>query len=211
VQCAHESSVCLLQFSLVRHNISRDSESLFLHSLEIPALPPLIPHQPRYQAKSRYSEIPIYLIKAPSRRSVSVRRPSRDCAMADYALPPVSTLPTLSATELAAFLDHLFEPCIPLHTLSIGLLSDQTFSSYDDCITSIGIQLTALAESASTSDTQWLETILGAHPRLGEKNISSRQSQGEQAQLASADEGGQDQLVELNALYERTFPGLRYV
>lgn len=131
--------------------------------------------------------------------------------MATYALPPISTLPTLPALELAAILDHLFEPCVPLHTLSVGLLRDRTFSSYDGCITSIGIQLTDLAQSASTSDAQWLESILGAHPRLGEKNVTSKQSQGEQAQLASANEGDQEQLAKLNALYERTFPGLRYV
>jgi len=131
--------------------------------------------------------------------------------MATYALPPISTLPTLSAPALAAILDHLFEPCVPLHALSVGLLRDQTFSSYDDCVTSIGIQLTDLAESASTSDAQWLESILRAHPRLGEKNVKSKQSQGEQARLASANEGRQDQLAELNASYERTFPGLKYV
>lgn len=131
--------------------------------------------------------------------------------MATFALPPVSTLPTLSAPARTAVLDYLFEPCVPLHTLSLGLLRDQSFSSYDECITSIGIQLTDLTESASTSDTQWLESILGAHPRLGEKNIKSKQSQGEQAQLASANEDGQEQLAELNASYERTFPGLKYV
>jgi len=128
-----------------------------------------------------------------------------------YALPPISTLPTLSAAELAAILDHLFEPCMPLHTLSVGLLRDQTFSSYNDCITTIGLQLTDLAESASIRDTQWLESILGAHPRLGEKNVESKQSQAEQAQLAPANDGGQEQLAKLNASYERTFPGLRYV
>lgn len=131
--------------------------------------------------------------------------------MATFALPPVSTLPNLSAPARATVLDHLFEPCVPLHTLSLGLLHDQTFSSYDDCITSIGIQLTDLAESSSTSDTKWLESVLGAHPRLGEKNIKSKESQGEQAQLASSNEDGQDQLAELNASYERTFPGLKYV
>jgi len=132
-------------------------------------------------------------------------------SMASYKLPPISTLRTLSSPELAAILDHLFEPCVPLHTLSVQLLRDETFSSYDDCITSIGLQLTDLAESASTSDTQWVESILGAHPRLGEKKIDSQQSQAEQAQLASKNQVGQDELAELNASYEETFPGLRYV
>ena len=133
--------------------------------------------------------------------------------MASYRLPPISELPTLSSAELVAILDHLFEPCVPLHTLSLGLLRAQTFSSYNDCIASVGVQLTDLAESSSTTDTQWLESILGAHPRLGEKKIESVQSQSEQAQLQSGPgaNAGQNELAELNASYENAFPGLRYV
>ena len=131
--------------------------------------------------------------------------------MASYRLPPISAVPTLSSPELVAILDHLFEPCVPLHTLSLGLLRDQAFSSYDDCITSVGVQLTDLAESTSTSDTEWLEKILVAHPRLGEKKIDSTQSQSEQAQLESKAGAGQDELAELNVSYEKAFPGLRYV
>lgn len=131
--------------------------------------------------------------------------------MAAYRLPPITSLPSLRTAELAMILDHLFEPSVPLHTLSVDLLRDQPFSSYDDLITSIGVQLTDLAESSSTSDSKWLESILGAHPRLGEKKIDSAQSTAEQAQLALDPETGQDRLAELNTLYERTFPGLRYV
>ena len=100
---------------------------------------------------------------------------------------------------------------MPLHTLSVDLLRDQPFSSYDDLVDRVGLQLTYLAESSSTSDSKCLESILGAHPRLGEKKIDSAQSKVEQAQLASDTGNGQDKLSELNALYERTFPGLRYV
>ena len=131
--------------------------------------------------------------------------------MTPSKLSPISTLPTLPSSELAAILDLLFEPCVALHTLSSNLLREQTFSSYDDLIISIGMQLTDLAESPSTSDTQWLEEILGAHPRLGEKKIDSTQSIGEQAQLALGHEAGEDKLSQMNTLYERTFPGLRYV
>lgn len=131
--------------------------------------------------------------------------------MAAYRLPPITTLPSLPTAELATILDHLFEPSVPLHTLSVDLLRDQPFSSYDDLVASIGVQLTHLAESSSTSDSKWLESILGAHPRLGEKKIDSTQSKAEQAQLALDAETGQDKLSELNSLYERTFPGLRYV
>ena len=131
--------------------------------------------------------------------------------MSEYMLPPITALPSLPTAELAKILDHLFEPSVPLHTLSVDLLRDQRFSSYDDLVASIGLQLTHLAESSSTSDSRWLESILVAHPRLGEKRIDSTQSKAEQAQLASDAENGQDKLSELNALYEQTFPGLRYV
>ena len=131
--------------------------------------------------------------------------------MAQYSLPRITALPSLPTEQLATILDHLFEPSVPLHTLSIDLLRDQAFSSYDDLIASIGLQLTHLADSSSTSDSQWLESILAAHPRLGEKKIDSTQSKAEQAQLAVDAGDGQNKLSELNALYERTFPGLRYV
>ena len=131
--------------------------------------------------------------------------------MAQYSLPRITALPSLPTEQLATILDHLFEPSVPLHTLSIDLLRDQAFSSYDDLIASIGLQLTHLADSSSTSDSQWLESILAAHPRLGEKKVDSTQSKAEQAQLAVDAGDGQDKLSELNALYERTFPGLRYV
>ena len=132
-------------------------------------------------------------------------------AMTAHTLPPITTLPSLPTPELTTILDHLFEPSVPLHTLSVDLLRNQRFSSYDDLVASIGVQLTALAESSSTSDSKWLESILGAHPRLGEKKIDSTQSKAEQAQLALDAGTGQDKLSELNALYEQTFPGLRYV
>ena len=138
----------------------------------------------------------------------SLRIPS---VMAAYRLPLITALSSLPTAEFATMLDHLFEPSVPLCTLSIDLLRDQTFSSYDDLVASIGVQLTRLAESSSTSDSRWLESILEAHPRLGEKKIDSTQSKAEQAQLALDAGTGQDKLSELNARYERTFPGLRYV
>lgn len=130
--------------------------------------------------------------------------------MVSHQLPTVTTIPSLSTSELASILDHLFEPCVPLHTLSVPLLRENSFSSYNDLITGVGMQLTELAESSSTSDTRWLDNILGSHPRLGEKKIDSTQSKAEQAQL-TGDSLGEKRLAELNALYEKTFPELRYV
>lgn len=97
----------------------------------------------------------------------------------------------------------------------------RTFDSYDDLIIAIGLQLTELAESKSTSDTEWLDTILGAHPRLGEKKVESKLSRMEQAAMVKASGGDdrseeeikaeQETLKGLNEEYEKTFPGMRYV
>jgi 2-oxo-4-hydroxy-4-carboxy--5-ureidoimidazoline (OHCU) decarboxylase len=131
--------------------------------------------------------------------------------MSGYHLPPISGVPALSTTERTAVLDALFEPCTALHNLSLDLLHTTTFDSYNDLIASVGVQLSELKESPSTSDTEWLDKILGAHPRLGEKKVDSEQSRKEQAQL---NQGGQEEaemLRSLNAEYEAKFPGLRYV
>lgn len=131
--------------------------------------------------------------------------------MSNYSLPPIATVPGLPTTERAAVLDALFEPCTALHTLSVELLQSEAFHSYEDLIADVGKQLTALSESPSTTDTKWLDKILGAHPRLGARKVDSAQSQSEQAQLntGGAEEAGQ--LKALNDEYERTFPGLIYV
>ena len=131
--------------------------------------------------------------------------------MAEFQLPPVSSVPTLSTIERAAVLDALFEPCTALHTLSLDLLHTEKFESYNDLIASVGIQLTDLLESPSKSDTEWLDKILGAHPRLGEKKVESAQSKAEQAQLNTGGEDEAARLRDLNDEYEKSFPGLKYV
>ena len=131
--------------------------------------------------------------------------------MSSFHLPPVSSIPTLTTTERATILDALFEPCTALHSLSVELLHDETFESYNALIASIGKQLTELQYSISTSDTEWLDKILAAHPRLGEKKVDSAQSRGEQVGLNTGGEEEAEQLRELNREYEEKFPGLRYV
>jgi 2-oxo-4-hydroxy-4-carboxy--5-ureidoimidazoline (OHCU) decarboxylase len=71
--------------------------------------------------------------------------------------------------------------------------------------------LTELQHSIATSDTEWLDKILAAHPRLGEKKVNSAQSRGEQAGLNTGGEEEAEQLRDLNREYEEKFPGLRYV
>lgn len=131
--------------------------------------------------------------------------------MSHSQLPPIEGVPSLSTVERATILDALFEPCRALHTLSLDLLHIEKFNSYNDLIASVGVQLSDLAESPSTSDTEWLDQILGAHPRLGAKKVDSAQSQAEQAQLNTGGEEEAKNLKDLNEEYESTFPGLRYV
>ncbi|KAK6381357.1 hypothetical protein LTS17_004414 [Exophiala oligosperma] len=126
-------------------------------------------------------------------------------------LPPISKVATLTTEETAQVLDTLFEPCQQLHTLSVSMLREKSFASYDELIDAVGQQLKDLCESRLESDNKWLETILSAHPRLGEKKVESEQSRKEQAQL---NQGGEEQaakLAEMNRNYEHAFPGLRYV
>lgn len=125
-------------------------------------------------------------------------------------LPHVGSIQGLPAEERAAILDLLFEPSTQLHTLSVPLLHEQSFSSYADLISAVGVQLIELSESPSSSDTAWLESILGSHPRLGAKKVESAQSQAEQAQLQGTSEES-EQLRSLNEEYEKKYPGLRYV
>jgi len=127
-------------------------------------------------------------------------------------LPAISSVPSLDAERRAQILDTLFEPCAQLHTLSVSVLRERSFQSYDELIAAVGAQLTELYNSRLESDSKWLDAILRAHPRLGEKKVDSEQSRREQAQL---NQGGAaedaDRLAELNRAYELKFPGLRYV
>lgn len=130
-------------------------------------------------------------------------------------LPPVSTIPSLSALERASILDTLFEPCTQLHTLSVSVLHEHTFSAYDDLITHIASQLDGLLRSDLKSDRDWLDAILAAHPRLGEKKVDSALSRDEQAGLQDrSGSGGEDEaeaLRTLNSEYEALFEGLKFV
>ena len=129
-------------------------------------------------------------------------------------LPPISSVPGLSTEERASILDTLFEPCTQLHTLSVSTLHETTFADYASLISAIEAQLLDLLNSSSTSDSEWLDAILSAHPRLGEKKVDREQSRREQAQLHAgvAEPMAENlKLKELNQEYEEAFPGLRYV
>ena len=125
-------------------------------------------------------------------------------------LPAIESIPTLSVEKRAEILDLLFEPCDELHSLSIDMLRNKRHS-YAKLIQDVGAQLAELARSNSSDDMEKLDKILGAHPRLGEKKVDSKQSQAEQAHIKAASEEESKRLAALNAEYEQTFPGLRYV
>jgi hypothetical protein len=139
-------------------------------------------------------------------------------------LPPVTALSKLDAFARAQVLDLLFEPCTQLHTLSVTPIAEETFSSYAELTSFVGTQLTGLLNSDLESDQKWLDAILGAHPRLGEKKVDSALSRQEQAAMKAAEsttssnnqsqaeaEAVAAKLAELNKSYEDVFPGLRYV
>ena len=149
---------------------------------------------------------------------------NRSGTMSLTKLPPVASLPGLSATTRTDVLDLLFEPSTALHTLSLPLIAPgsataRSYANYDDLVAAVGCQLTDLAESASASDTDWLQSILGSHPRLGEKKAAlSALSEREQAAMEQASGPGDQKqrdeaetLRRLNGEYEAAFPGLRYV
>lgn len=122
------------------------------------------------------------------------------------SLPPAPSLPHSDDSTLTTVLDLLFEPSPPLHKLTLPILRSATFPSYDVLITAINAQLVALA----AEDVTTVSEILCSHPRLGEKKVDSEQSRKEQAQLQGGEEEGK-KLADLNAEYEKKFPGLRYV
>lgn len=135
-------------------------------------------------------------------------------------LPSVASLASLDAIARARVLDLLFEPSTPLHTLSVTPIAEQHFTTYPDLITFVGRQFTELLVSNLASDQVWLDSILGAHPRLGEKKVDSALSRQEQAAMKAAEPSTNDdaeaesvatKLAELNQEYESAFPGLRYV
>ncbi|KAK8157209.1 Oxo-4-hydroxy-4-carboxy-5-ureidoimidazoline decarboxylase [Phyllosticta citrichinensis] len=127
------------------------------------------------------------------------------------SLPPPSALsdPSLTPSDITNALDLLFEPSPTLHalTLPITQAASPPFATYADLIGAVEAQLKALA---ANGDTQQLDSILGSHPRLGEKKVDSALSRKEQAAMGHDADQAND-FAALNAMYEQKFPGLRFV
>ncbi len=83
---------------------------------------------------------------------------TRACYTMDaHKLPPISSLQSRPTDELIDVLDHLFEPSLSLHTLSLGLLRNEVFRSYDELIASVGGTLFRLkTKSTLFVITHWL-------------------------------------------------------
>lgn len=128
-------------------------------------------------------------------------------------LPDVTALPSLPESNITAVLDLLFEPNEDLHTLALPTLRSVSFSSYPHLIDAVREQLLAIADNIESNPDacQPLLSVLGSHPRLGEKKVESAQSAAEQAQLNKGPEGEAERLAALNKEYEEKFTGLRYV
>ncbi len=116
------------------------------------------------------------------------------------SLPPVESLRAADDATLKSVLDTLFEPVPELHALAVPSIRDE-ISKYRDSASSSSSEFTytkliqhvdALLSSlltpsgppaSSSPPDPTLYAILGSHPRLGEKNVTSAQSRAEQAQL----------------------------
>ncbi|ODA77029.1 hypothetical protein RJ55_07546 [Drechmeria coniospora] len=128
--------------------------------------------------------------------------------MSQPQLPRIGDLHSYSDLAQTAVLDLLFEPSAAIHSTLLHVIRTNEYASYPELIDSCHIQLLSLAATNTADEAnQTLLSVLGSHPRLGEKKVDSAQSAAEQANLG----GEGEELAKLNREYEETFPGLRYV
>ncbi|RLV93794.1 V-type proton ATPase catalytic subunit A [Spathaspora sp. JA1] len=126
-----------------------------------------------------------------------------------YQLPPATELSSLPKEEISTALSHLFEPCEPLEYIIVNWIiipQKSKYHIYQDLIELIRIEL---IQSLKTLPDEVINIIISAHPRLGESTKSTH-STNEQKSLVGQ-ESETVKLKMLNQLYEKTFPGLRYV
>lgn len=114
-------------------------------------------------------------------------------------------------------INELFEPCEAL----VGFLIPH-LNKDEDTATIIEKSRTLLlslinkysnVEEIPKDDMSLICKIVGAHPRLGVPTVSALSdfSSSEQKSLSTGDPRLKQKLIELNAQYESTFPGLRFV
>lgn len=130
-----------------------------------------------------------------------------------YSLPLANILSGLSNEQKSDVLAHLFEPCSTLAELLIENVMYKSFSNYREFIETCRAFLIQFLreEEKKPQVLPKIAKIIAAHPRLGpSKDKLSSHSSKEQKSLAGSEEEAL-KLKELNDIYERTFPGLRYV
>lgn len=129
-------------------------------------------------------------------------------------LPPILDFHSYPDLEQTHVLDALFEPSPAIHATLLPVVRTAEYSSWPEFIDAcqIGFLGHATSTTSTSSPDPALLSILGSHPRLGEKKVESAQSAAEQANLQKGtDETQARELARLNQEYEETFPGLRYV
>lgn len=135
------------------------------------------------------------------------------------ALPTIESFKRLSSKDKRQVLDHLFEPCNTLSNFIFIKVLHQQYNTYPEFINLVRKELLEFLKQSETFQSQYqgeinpvINEIISAHPRLGEpkKETLSVHSNNEQKTLNNDPEIIK-KLKELNAAYEKTFPGLRYV
>lgn len=139
---------------------------------------------------------------------------ARFVVMSLKSLPHIADLHSETDLDQTDVLDLLFEPSPAIHEALLPVIRTAEYLSYEDLIDACQIGLLSLAAASSIAHPDpTLISVLGSHPRLGEKKIDSAASAAEQANL----QGGanvqheSEELARLNREYEAAFPGLRYV
>lgn len=130
-----------------------------------------------------------------------------------FQLPAPDSLASLQQSQKVEVLDHLFEPCLALAEIVTTRVMNKRFSSYKEFIEASRSELLLFLseEGNHPANAAKISKIVSAHPRLGpSKDKLSSHSSSEQKSLAGSEEEAR-KLAELNLLYEKAFPGLRYV
>ncbi|KAK6455806.1 Oxo-4-hydroxy-4-carboxy-5-ureidoimidazoline decarboxylase [Scheffersomyces xylosifermentans] len=142
-----------------------------------------------------------------------------------YTLPPVNLLSKLSREEQTEILGHLFEPCETLSSFIVESVieKDSHHKTYKQFIETVRKELLEYLKNAENESYRSnapidpkISKIIAAHPRLGGSSKTtnvklSQHSSAEQKSLESSSKEDAEKLIQLNDLYESTFPGLRYV
>jgi 2-oxo-4-hydroxy-4-carboxy--5-ureidoimidazoline (OHCU) decarboxylase len=135
----------------------------------------------------------------------------------------MASLPTISAIlsssgkpddPLAQTLALLFEPSPILYSTLVPQLVSSVNAETFITITTYSEIIYAALECISSWGDDLKSQFIAGHPRIGEtKNLSnlSAKEQGDSDTAPSTSPEVLERLVQLNALYERRYPGLRYI